>query len=308
MKKKTITIIALVAIIALTAAFAACENFNTQNDAFYVRVAINPEVEFAVGENNIVEAVYAANEDAEILLSDTDLTGMDIEDAVEKLVQMAAESGYIDEDSEDNTVEIEVIGEKNCEKLENGLVNRINRYFNNNGIFGNVSLSTLEQYAVRAAELGLPLGKTKMILKALDLNPDLSIDELKDMEMKELVALFRAQAGKGLDSTARAQFGAAQQALRSEYSNIDALQEEIDTLKALLLSDDTASELKAEIAAQLAQKEEEKAALMVQYKAQQQSLLQEHQAKNAQIKEQRRAQKQSRIAVQAAKKSGSKSN
>ncbi|NCA67097.1 MAG: hypothetical protein EOM87_03420, partial [Clostridia bacterium] len=73
MKKYLLRIAALVVILAIAASFIACDNFAKDGESSYVRISINPEVEFAVNENNVVEAVNAANEDAEVLLSDTDL-------------------------------------------------------------------------------------------------------------------------------------------------------------------------------------------------------------------------------------------
>ena len=146
--KKVIGIILIAAIIVTTTSFIACIPFDSE-ELGYVKVSINPEVEFAT-VNGTVVAVNATNEDAEILLSDMDLVGQNIEDAVEEFVDSAKEAGYIDEESEDNEVNLEIICEKNQERVQERITLRLNNYFHNNGIFGNISVATLEEYAEEA--------------------------------------------------------------------------------------------------------------------------------------------------------------
>lgn len=274
MKKKItkLTVVVLVVALALSV-LAACDFLPTaEGETAYVKVTINPEVEFAVGEDNTVEAVNAANEDAEILLSDVDLIGLDIEEAVEEFVDIATEAGYIDEDAEteeENEVEVEIIGgdEETELQIRNRLRERINRYFNNNGIFGKVSEATLEEYAEQAAELGVSTGKTKMILKALDNNPELDIEELKDMEMKDLVKLFKDNANKGLDATVKAQY---KEALKNGRADIVNAKDELDLLKDQLdyLLDE--EEGRTRLAAAISEKQAEAAELNAEKLAEEQ--------------------------------------
>jgi len=238
MKRNILKISALVIVLALTFALAACNGIAAEAEELsYVSVKINPEIDMAVDDDNTVVAVYAANEDAEILLSDVDLTGMDAEDAIEEFVDMATEAGYIDEESTENEVEIGVICEQNADQLRNRLKERVGKYFSNNGIFGHVTDATLSLYADQAAELGVSTGKMKIILKALDLNPDLDINELKDMPTNELIALCRDTIkGNGMNATLMNAFKSERTEILAKYPELHTLRLEIETLEAQLLT------------------------------------------------------------------------
>ena len=86
-------------LLALTALFvlASCGKNGSPS---YVSIDINPSIELTVDEENKVVSVYAANEDANVLLyEETGIVGADVEDAVEKITQLALKLGYIDEEN-----------------------------------------------------------------------------------------------------------------------------------------------------------------------------------------------------------------
>lgn len=305
MKTKLLVIAVIITIIASAVGFIACSPTEAEGETAYVRIAVNPEIELAVGEDNLIEAVVAANEDAEILLSDTELVGLSVEEAAEEFLDMALEAGYIDEEAENTEVEIEVIGEetKDEDAIKNRLRERINRFFNNNGIFGSVSEATLEQYAEQAAELGVSTGKTKMILKALDADPELDIQELKDMEMKDLVKLFKEDASCGLDATIKEQYRTERTAIQTQYGPlIEAAEAELEQLRAQLEAYAGEEEGRAELEASIEAKAAELKLLEDQYKEAKDELCAECNAEREQLKVQQRARKQQRIAEHNAAK------
>ena len=66
----------------------------------YVNLDINPEVELTIDAENKVISVYGGNEDGLVLLyEETGIVGADVEDAVEKIVDLAVEMGYLDEEN-----------------------------------------------------------------------------------------------------------------------------------------------------------------------------------------------------------------
>lgn len=310
MKKYLLKIITIMIVLALPIAFLASCSTPTKQDytQAYVSVKINPELELAVDEDGNVEEVYCVNEDAEVLLSQTTLVGMNIEEAIETIVDEATNAGYIDVEDTDNEVEIGVITEEGQsedlgQKLHNRLKEKIHKYFDNNGIFGVVSEATLEQYAEQAAELGLSLGKTKMILRALELNPMLDINELKDAPMNELAKgiVNKVREGK-VDATLREQFKEQRDSLIAQYPEIATLIQEIDVLTEQLVEFQGTEDEKLIIEAELASKEQEldakRTALAEQieeiretYKQQSQELKAQH----AEGMEQRKQQNQQKV-------------
>lgn len=236
MKKRFLKIIMSVLTVAiLLNLFTGCNSITIPNaNAAYVSLSINPLVEFVVNDSNIVIAVNCANEDAEILLAETDLTGKTLEEASQIFVALATEAGYIDVESEDNQVTVTVIsGSEDTQKeenIKNLIINRINKYFENNGIFGRVSVETMETFGEQIDALDVPLGKKKMIARALDMDPSLDIEVLKDMSMKDLMSIFKDKIKDGLDNTIRNEYKGEREALREEYRL--ALTQMFETAKA----------------------------------------------------------------------------
>ncbi len=98
MKKITTLALSLLLVFTMILAFASCEK--EHGSPSYVSIDINPSIELTVDENNKVVSVYAANEDANILLYEEEgILGASIEDAIAKITELAIELGYLDEEN-----------------------------------------------------------------------------------------------------------------------------------------------------------------------------------------------------------------
>lgn len=76
----------------------------------YIGLDINPAIELTVDEENKIVSVYGSNDDGKVLLyGEVDLVGMDVEAAIAKILSLAVELGYIDENNQ--VVETNVVGE-----------------------------------------------------------------------------------------------------------------------------------------------------------------------------------------------------
>src|SRR5690554_2184130 len=230
-------IIALVIFLSF-GVLSACEDVEDQpNTRAYVSVSINPEFDLIVDEKGNVESVYPVNEDAEVLLADLDIEGRNFYDAMEEITFQATEKGFIDVDSQENVLNIDIVAGEEKSQLRNQMQNRVrerlHNYFINNGIFGRVSQGALEEYSQEAMELGLPLGHTKMILRALEINPLLEIDELKDMPINEIAKeLTNSIKNVGVNSAQRQSYKGQRENIMQEYPMITLLREDIQSLKS----------------------------------------------------------------------------
>ena len=67
----------------------------------FVSLDINPEISLTVDENELVVSVYGENEDGQVLLYEesANIVGKDIESAIDKIVSLAIEYGYLDEEN-----------------------------------------------------------------------------------------------------------------------------------------------------------------------------------------------------------------
>ncbi|MBR2986410.1 MAG: hypothetical protein IKC63_00165 [Clostridia bacterium] len=201
--------------------------------AVYVSLRINPEIELITDDNGTVLAANAVNEDGECVLSEIELTEKPIEEAAEAFTQTATELGYIDPDSTDNVVYVDVLGEneESATKVKKSLSEKINRYFENNGIYGKVSPETLDRYREEVDAWNVSAGHAKMILRILDLYPDMTSEELLAMSVKERITLLKDdKKNNGMTPDVRAAYAEDVKALREEYR---ALFEKEETLKVL---------------------------------------------------------------------------
>lgn len=122
MKKRFICLSMALIMILSSLVLVSCGN-STPEEGTVTRmtVDINPSVEFMVDDENKVVAVTALNDDGSILIVGETFIGKTPEEAVELMVSIAVETGYLVEGSieaNENTIKISVSGNtKYAEKL-----------------------------------------------------------------------------------------------------------------------------------------------------------------------------------------------
>ena len=90
----------------------------------YMSIDINPSFGIEVDEDGVVVSVEALNEDAVIVLLDTDLVGKTVEEVFTTIVSLAEELGYLKEDGTVNVVmsnEFQAVEEAIATRVENAL-------------------------------------------------------------------------------------------------------------------------------------------------------------------------------------------
>ena len=90
----------------------------------YMSIDINPSFGIEVDEDGVVVSVEALNEDAVIVLLDTDLVGNTVEEVFTTIVSLAEELGYLKEDGTVNVVmsnEFKAVEEAIATRVENVL-------------------------------------------------------------------------------------------------------------------------------------------------------------------------------------------
>lgn len=119
MKKIIGKIFASAAALGLTISFASCnfvptsdKNGVTASACTYLAIDINPSIELLARDNRIV-SVKAENDDAGVLLSGEELSGLTVEEATEKIVALAERLGYLTD--ENKKVKITVLSDDAAE-------------------------------------------------------------------------------------------------------------------------------------------------------------------------------------------------
>ncbi len=100
---KVIRCISAIVIVLVIIAFTIYAFYYNKN-INYVTIDINPSVEFVLRKDDKVLNTIALNEDANFLLVDLDLNGMQYKEALKTLVEASILMGYIDEFSDENSV------------------------------------------------------------------------------------------------------------------------------------------------------------------------------------------------------------
>lgn len=163
-----------------------------------VEMSVNPDVELVVNENNKVMSVNYKNVDAEIIFSESELVGKNIEQVAKMFVEQATKAGYIDVNTSGTTVTITVNGkvEKEVKQIEEKVIAKINEYFDENGIIAGAVASVKEDVTAKAEELGVTAKKYYLMLKAQALDTSLQLKDLKDETEQELMDRINASIKK----------------------------------------------------------------------------------------------------------------
>ena len=192
--KKKYTVVIIVAVILFAGLSYVIYHLNDKSLSF-VSISINPDVELAVNDNNIVEEVIPINADADVIVSDLDLVGTNIEEASEAIIDAAIETGYIDEYSDENTIVITTLNEDEGVRkaLEDKVIARLNTHLETRKIYPILVANGLDdELKSQATQYGISNGKMLLVNRAVLVNPELSKATLADMTVKEIQQEIRA--------------------------------------------------------------------------------------------------------------------
>lgn len=118
MKKVSKILFASLVIVAAVGVFAACapadSNEKSLNTVF---IDINPSVELVADADGKVVSVRGENDDAEVLLYNEEIEGKTVEEAVQKIVELSVDLGYIDGDESAISVMVSASSDSEKSKL-----------------------------------------------------------------------------------------------------------------------------------------------------------------------------------------------
>jgi hypothetical protein len=126
MKKRIFSLALVILMVVSMLAFTSCNKAKPEEGTVTrMTVDINPSVEFMVDDQNKVVSVTALNDDGSILIIGEAFIGKTPEEAVEMMVSLATETGYLvsgNVEATENTVKISVSGDtKYAKKLQKNI-------------------------------------------------------------------------------------------------------------------------------------------------------------------------------------------
>ena len=159
----------------------------------YVNLSFNPNMEFVLDTANRVVSVNAINDDGELLFASEDFEGQRMQTVMNKIMESASKSGLFNIEDTNNVIYLNVVNEDS--EYANDLFEKVKGVCDNfcktNGIYALALSGQLpEEIVTLATEYNLPPGHIRLILKALELNPDLTIDELVTMPIVDVVKII----------------------------------------------------------------------------------------------------------------------
>jgi hypothetical protein len=196
----------------------------------YVNLSLNPNIEIVLDTADKVVSVNAINEDGELLFAQENFAGERVQNIIYKLVDLSAKSGLLDVNNINNAVYLSVVNER--AEYANNLFEKLkdvcDNYFKTNGIYAMaVSGQLPEEIITLATEYDLPPGHLRLMLKAIEVNPDLTIAELTIMPISDIIKIVNSAflgVGKIYSKDLKDAYKAERIALRETYqANIEAL-------------------------------------------------------------------------------------
>lgn len=157
---------------------------NEEKGKAYVTIETNPSVELVVDEDGFVVAVNGLNEDGKLLMASEDLTGLSIEEAAKKVVELTEKLGFtvqgtIDEESQEISISVSATKESVQEGLTQTLQEEVNKVVTEL----NLDAKVTEVQAVARENLEVIV---------LEQFPHLTEEEVKAMTVEELHSYLQA--------------------------------------------------------------------------------------------------------------------
>ena len=147
-----------------------------------VTIDTNPSIELVVDEKDKVVSVRGANDDGKLVLYGEKVVGKDVEKAVEIIIQAEIDTGYIVANAQigANQFSLTVSSDTTVESSEliNSIQNKVKEVCENN----HIAIALKESKALARSEL------EKL---ALELDPTLTEERVKEMETSQLLAVVK---------------------------------------------------------------------------------------------------------------------
>lgn len=181
--------------------------------ASVVSLDVNPCVRLEVNREEKVLSATPVNDDANQILDGMDLTGTDLEVAVNAIVGSLLKHGYVDELANSVLISVEDDDLARGAALEEKLTGEISQVLESASINGAIlsqSFATDDTLQRKAEEYGISQGKAALIQTLVDSSSHLTFESLVGLSINELNLLANSEAAADLTSQ-----GGEQEIIRS---------------------------------------------------------------------------------------------
>ena len=194
--KKWIIGASAAAVIALAAGigFAGNQYFSV---ATVIGIDVNPSIELRVNKNDTVVKALALNSDAEIILDEMKLKGVDCDVAVNALIGSMLRHGYIDELKNSILISVDNPDAQKSAELEERLINEINSILSGSSVEPAVMAQSVSDDASiksLAEQYGISVGKATLIQKICNADPTKTFESLTGLSVNDLYLIAETKS------------------------------------------------------------------------------------------------------------------
>lgn len=255
--KKLKSLIIIFTLVAVIGTLVACTD-TVNAETAYVTIDINPSVELVVNHQEKVIYVNALNEDAEILLAELDLIGMDVDEATDLIIETAILLGYIDVDADETVVSVSTISDTDLgQKIKTRVKEGIKKAMTARALKSKVADKVYDEALIEEAE---SYGVTPQFLflaqSVVAVQDDITLEDALALTQSELVEQLKIARDKAKEvlSSLKDEFSADRDEIRATYqptiddikTNIFDLEDQIEVLESEIAEAST-EELLAEL-------------------------------------------------------------
>lgn len=189
---RTFTAVAAACVVLAGAGLFGVWSMNLNRVASIVSLEVNPSIELKINKNEEILEANALNVDAEEILGDMKLEGVDIYTATNAIVGSLLKHGYIDELANSILLSVEDKDSARGTALQEALSEDINAILSSAAINASILSQYVDGEAVDATsqEYQISHGKAALIEEILEANNSYSFEELAKLSVNELNLLI----------------------------------------------------------------------------------------------------------------------
>lgn len=158
-----------------------------------ISLEVNPSIQVLVNGKERVLDVKALNKDGEIVIGDMDLSGSDINVAINALVGSMLRNGYLNELANSILISVDNNDPEKGAVLQEKLTKEVNKILESDGFTGAVLSQTITESSGLqglADQYGITLGKAQLIQDILDSTSGHTFEKLVPLSINELNLLI----------------------------------------------------------------------------------------------------------------------
>lgn len=193
-KPLIIKMIAVAAMLVLVLSLSIASIISVNAVETVISLDVNPGIEISVGKNDKVRKLVATNDDGEAIITDLDVKGKTLDEALDLLLARFVEEGYISADTNSLLVSVKAKKLKNTDELSQRITDSINGKLTEAGVEASILTQVVSEHdeiEALAEEYEMSFGKARLIYELVQKDGRHTFEELSALTVHELHLLLK---------------------------------------------------------------------------------------------------------------------